>query len=372
MLFTHSGKIILALLFVVIVWLPLVVMLVTPQKQVSDLENRVLATAPELDPDEPREFVTGFESYFNDHFGFREQLIHLFRLLEVRVFRVSQAANVIFGKDGWLFQAGPEQVADMRNNWPFNEAALQEWAAVMSKKHEVLKEKGIVHLFVLAPNKHLIYPEKTPAELKPVRNYSRVDQIVKRLEERTEVPFLDLRPAMFEAKKRLRPYHKTDTHWNAYGAYEGYRAIVERLREQFPDLEPIELEPGDFVKRKAPGGDLARSLSMQMELTEIEINPKDWKPSCAEYLILPGDAHRNERFSKEFGTRCEKGKLRVLIFRDSYILAMVDYLSDTFEYVHYYPASPVPLDGMLKVIEQHDPDIVIEERSTRWLRKPYG
>jgi len=372
MLFTRHGRKVLVLMFLVAVWVPVAVMLVTPQSYVSETENRTLASPPEFDADKPHRFVSDFEAYFNDHFGFREKLIRLFRVLQVKVFRVSQAANVIFGKDGWLFQAGREQVADIRNNWPFNQSALKEWEQVMSRKHETLEAKGIAYLFVVAPNKHLIYPEKLPPELSPVRELSRAEQLVSHLSEKTDVPVLDLRPVMFEAKRRLRPYHRTDTHWNAYGAFEGYRAIVRHLQRRFPQLEPIDLGPGDFVKHKAPGGDLARSVSMQEQLPEIEINPRDWEPSCAEYLLLPGDAPRNDRFSQQFGTKCDRGHLRVLVFRDSYILAMVDYLSDTFAYVHYYPASPVPLDGMLQVIEEHDPDVVIEERSTRWLRKPYG
>lgn len=372
MLFTRHAKKILVPLFLAVIWVPLVVMLITPSQQVSELENRTLASAPQFDADKPHRFVADFDAYFNDHFGLREPLIRLYRLLEVKVFRVSQAANVIFGKDGWLFQAGREQVADMRNNWPFSESALNEWGQVLSSKHEALEKRGIEYLIVFAPNKHLIYPDKTPAQLKRVRPFSRVDQIVDHLEKNTDVPYLDLRPALRKARETLRPYHKTDTHWNAWGAYVGYREIIERLRQRFPELEPVKLGPEDFFKHEEPGGDLARSLSMPERLPEIDITPKDWKPSCARYLLLPEAPSTDERFSQEFGTQCDKGHVRALIFADSYILAMVDYLSDTFAYVHYYPASPVPLDGMLEVIDEHDPDVVIEERSTRWLRRPYG
>lgn len=372
MLFTRPAKHILVALFVVVVWLPLVVMLITPDKRVSELENRRLAPAPELDVDQPRELTAGIENYFNDHFGFREQLIRLFRFLEVRVFRVSQAGQVIFGKDDWLFQAGDEQVRDIRNNWPFSEAELKEWSRVLSAKHDRLEEKGIEYLFVFAPNKHLIYPEKLPESMNRVREYSRVDQLVQYLDEHTDVPFLDLRPPLFEAKQELRPYHRTDTHWNDWGAYVGYAAIVDYVRERFPELQPVELTTGDFAKRKTPGWDLARTLSMQDQLSEIDIHPETWQPDCAVYEGLPDDFSREDRNQNSFTTRCERGSRRMLMFRDSYSLAMMPYLSETFAYIHYFASSPVPLKGMLQVIEEHEPDIVIEQRSTRWLRKPYG
>lgn len=360
------------MLFFAVVWLPLAVMLVTPQRQVSELENRRLASAPELNIEKPREFTGDFENYFNDHFGFREHLIRLFRILEVQVFRVSQAGRVIFGKDDWLFQAGHKQIADIRNNWPFNKAELEEWARVLSAKHERLEKEGIAYLFVFAPNKHLIYPEKLPASMNRVRDRSRVDQLVDYLDKHTDVPFLDLRPPLFEVKNQLRPYHRTDTHWNAWGAYVGYLAVVEYLRERFPGLQAVELNADDFVKRKTPGSNLARTLSMQDQLTEIEIYPEKWQPTCAVYEGLPENFTIDDQNNNPFTTRCKKGHKRLLMFRDSYFLAMMPYLSETFEYIHYFPASPVPLKGMLQVIEQHDPDIVIEERSTRWLRKPYG
>lgn len=372
MLFTRTARRILALLFVVVIWLPLVVMLVTPRQEVSELENRRLADAPELQVAAPGELAEGFERYFNDHFGFRQQLIRLYRLLEVKVFRVSQAGNVIFGKDGWLFQAGSEQIADIRNNWPFNEAELTEWAQLLSAKHDALAARGIEYLFVVAPNKHLIYPEKLPASMNRVRDESRAEQLVAHLEAHTDVPVLDLRPAMFEAKEKLRPYHRTDTHWNAWGAYAGYRALMERLENVVPEAPVVRLGPDEFAKRETPGWDLARALSMPDELTEIEIHPADWEPRCAVYEGLPEDFTRSDRNTNPFSTRCESGAGRLLMFRDSYSLAMMPYLSESFRYIHYFPSSPVPLEGMLEVVDEQKPDVVIEERSTRWLRKPYG
>jgi len=372
MLFTRPARNILVVLFVTVAWLPLIVMLMTPQQQVSEVENRRLAPAPEFNVEQPGQFFADVESYFNDHFGFREHLIRLFRNLQVRLFRVTQAGQVIFGKEGWLFQAGDEQIRDIRNNWPFSQAALEEWAQVLSEKHDRLEKRGIAYLFVFAPNKHLIYPEKLPESMNRVRERSRAEQLIDYLRAHTDVPILDLRPPLLDVKTRLRPYHRTDTHWNDWGAYVGYTSIVDYLSERFPELRPLALGADDFGKRETPGWDLARTLSMQDRLTEIDISPETWRPDCAVYEGLPDDFSRSDRNRNSFTTRCEKGSRRLLMFRDSYSLAMMQYLSETFEYIHYFAASPVPVEGMLQVVEEHEPDIVIEERSTRWLRKPYG
>jgi alginate O-acetyltransferase complex protein AlgJ len=372
MLFTIPGRRVLIVLFLAIIWLPLVVMLATPRQEVSEFENRRLAEAPELDLGSPHELAGDFERYFNDHFGFRQTLIYWFRLLEVKVFRSPRAGGVILGDDGWLFQAGSEQVADIRNNWPFRPAELAEWAQLLTEKHEALRERGIEYLFVFTPNKHLIYPEKLPAAVNRVRETSRADQLIRYLDQHTDVPILDLRPALFAAKERLRPYHRTDTHWNDWGAYVGYRTLIEKLEGRIPGLRAVELGPDDFQRRRTPGWDLARALSMQEVLPEIDIHPAGWRPECAVYEGLPQNFTDVDRNNEKFSTRCESGRGRLLMFRDSYSLAMMPYLSETFEYIHYFPASPVPLDGMLRVVDEEKPDIVIEQRSTRWLRKPYG
>lgn len=372
MLLTDHYRKIMGVLFLGVIWLPLMVMLATPQREVSELENRRLASPPDLDLGSPHESAAAFERYFNDHFGFREQLIRLFRMLEVKVFQVSRAGNVIFGKDRWLFQAGDRQLADMRNNAPFSNNELAVWANVLKHKHQTLEERGIEYLFVMAPNKHLVYPDKLPRSVNRVSEQSRADQLIAHLTRYTDVPVLDLRPAMFEAKKHLRPYHKTDTHWNDWGAYAGYAAVIEYLRRSFPELSPIRLGPEDFAAREAPGGDLARALSMQDQLTEREIHPGKWTPRCAVHEGLDDESSFAERNNNPFNTRCPDGSRRLLMFRDSYSLAMMPYFSETFEYIHYFPSSPVPLEGMLKVIEEQRPDIVIEERSTRWLHLPFG
>lgn len=50
-------------------------------------------------------------------------------------------------------------------------------------------------------------------------------------------------------------FFKTDTHWNSFGTYTGYRTILRRLSAAFPRLSPTPLS--DFVlkpvKRKGLG-----------------------------------------------------------------------------------------------------------------------
>lgn len=370
----HSkfGKISLVLVFLVALWLPLIAMTTGPREITSTGEKRRLAEMPQLNLSQPQKFTKEFESFYDDHFGLRQLFIRWFHLIQVTLLNVSSSGSVIKGRDGWLFQTGELHEKDIRNAWPFSDGELKRWAKVLQNKYDTLKSMGIDYLFVIPPNKHLVYGEHLPSSIKKVGKYSRAEQLEYYIRKNTTVPILFLRPNLLESKDDIRLYHKTDTHWNDYGAYVGYANIIKLLQEQFSNLPLIKLDVDDFITIKKPGGDLAENLNLGDVFIEQHITPKHWRPKCAQYSGIPQNATRFEKFKNPFTTRCKSAQQRLLMFRDSYSLDMMPYLSETFRYIHYFPASPVPLEGMLKLVKEHRPDIVIEERASRWLRTPAG
>lgn len=371
MLHNKFPKWLLVILFFVILWIPSVTMLTMPSVETSDVEKRKLAPFPKLKIKELFKIPAQFEAYFNDHFGLRRQLIRGFNYARVVGLGVTDSRWVIIGKDGWLFQNAPLHLEDMRNNRPYRPDQLRHWGKILSRKQSWLKERGIDYLFVFAPSKHLIYPEKLPSSVNKVSPRSRLDQLVDYLKQHTDVQFLDLRPVMNAAKDHLRPYHKTDTHWNDYGAYLGYRAIMEDLKTKLPDPVILALTSNDFTMTEQPGGDLANSLDLKNTLTEIEIVPKQPVVQCGKNVENKSMTIA-ERNDQEFATRCLNGKYRALFFRDSYALALMPYFSESFNYIFYHPASPAPMKGMQILAKREKPHVVIELRSSRWLMTPEG
>ena len=371
---TRPGKIVLTLLFVAILWLPLAAMFSGQKQSYSVNEKRPLARFPVLQLTEPIKLSRDIEKFFNDHFGFRDDLIHWFHRIQLGVLDISTSGRVLKGKDGWLFQTGEPHFVEMRNAWPFGENELETWATTLQEKQDTLRVRGVRYLFVITANKHLVYPEKLPDSVKIIDTPPRAEQLAEYLRRHTDVPVLYLRPHLVaeKEKKELRLYHKTDTHWNEYGAYHGYTAIMDRLHDWFPGIPKIGLADSDFVTVAREGGDLARNLNLSDVIPEQAIEPRDWETDCAEYSGIKKDDGRQRRFFRPFTTECEEGGGRVLMLRDSYSLDLMPYLSETFEYIHYYPVSPRPLDLILELVEEHEPDVVIEQRASRWLRTPNG
>jgi hypothetical protein len=361
-------------LFLAAIWIPLLLTFTTPLKKISAAEKRELAPFPSISTAELATFPDRFEAFYNDHFGLRNTLVRGYNIMQVSVLGASVSDKVIVGKDGWLFQNGKPHLSDIRNTWPFSEAELRHWANVLIEKHRALEAKGITYLFVISPSKHLIYQDKLPEAFQPVSPVSRMDQLVAYLEQHTDVPVLDLRPGLFKARETLRPYHRTDTHWNAYGAYTGYRQIMDYLKKRKNKGRMLKLKPRDFTVRTGPGGDLAGLLNMRNDLREEYIEPEESVGDCLynTSLVVEADDPDRQRNRNSFATECSRGTGRLLMFRDSYSLAMMPYLSESFSYVYYFPSSPVSRQGLYQVVEEQRPDIVIEQRTSRWLRTPEG
>ncbi|WP_028583097.1 alginate O-acetyltransferase AlgX-related protein [Desulfogranum mediterraneum] len=359
-------------LFLLALWTPLLVTLATPHQEVSISEKRRLAPPPSLKLAEISRFPRDFEAYYNDHFGLREPLVQGYNSFQFALLNTSTSKRVIVGRDGWLFQNGRDHVRDMRNLWPFSPGELQHWARVLSAKQAWLKERGIVYIFVLTPSKPLLYPEELPQAYQPVQPESRADQLIDYLRNHTQVPVVDMRRALARMKRRLRPYHKTDTHWNSYGAYIGYQQIIRELRKHLQDISSVSLKARDFKMSSEPGGDLARSLNLRQSVREEVPIPIDWQPSCLPSATLKGEHNDTNRNKQWFSTSCEGKHHRVVMFRDSYSLAMMPYLSESFRFISYIPHSPVRLANLQEISQQQAPDIVIEQRTSRWLRTPEG
>jgi hypothetical protein len=92
---------------------------------------------------------------------------------------------------------------------------------------------------------------------------------------------VDLRGPLRTASDTYAPrllYSKTDTHWNALGAFQAYQAILIELarRIRVPSLDLADLDRFDVRERGSTGGDIGRSLLAPGRFpdTEISLIPK--------------------------------------------------------------------------------------------------
>jgi hypothetical protein len=359
--FQRNGA--LPFLFILLILLPLADMVLHLSREEPVAEKRLLAPAPRLRPGEPWAFLKDCESYFNDHFGFRDFLVRRYNTLMVHGLGTSPTPKVLLGRRGWLFM-GSGETEYFRNLRPFTAEELRQLIGKLEKRRAVLAAGGSHFLLVIAPNKSTIYPEHMPRALGKVRPQSRLDQLLAHLARHPQVDVLDLRPALLASKGEWPLYDKTDTHWNALGACIAYREMGERLQRYFPDARPLGPEHFRIGRVDDAGGDLAEMLSMRADLreTRIILEPKvPWqaRPSFPP-PGLPGDAKVWE---------CASGRIpRAVIVGDSFAKRLLPFLAEHFaRTVFIEDRSPAHLTA---IIEREKPQVVIEEMVERNLLYP--
>jgi hypothetical protein len=201
------------LLFLALAALPTLDMVCHLDRAPAPLENRTPATWPRFESlAEIRSFINGVECYFNDHFGFRNQLVSWNNHWKGRLFADASTRDALVGRDGWLYFWGSRMLAHWNREEVMSEADLARWQQLLEWKRDWLAARGIRYIFVVPPDKQSIYPEHLPQWMPPSAKPSKTQQLTEYMRTHSSVRVLDLRPSLLEARK-LRPcYFSTDSH----------------------------------------------------------------------------------------------------------------------------------------------------------------
>jgi hypothetical protein len=316
-------------------------------------EKRDLAPFPDLRPTwaSLRDFPDAFTRYFEDNFAFRTRLVRWQASLRLNALGVSPSPAVVTGSDGFLFYADDGALADYVDEKPFTPEELEAWRLTLQHTQDWLHARGIAYVFVIAPDKHVIYPELFPASVQRLHDESRMDELVAYLQQHSTVDVLDLRPALMEARTHERVYHRTDTHWNDRGAFVGYQQITTRL-----GLQPMPRAAFKAEDVKTAGRDLAGMLGLTEVLSEDDLRliPRHGRRAHIVEPAHPNEFYEDARIVTE---QADQSLPRAVIFRDSFSSALVPFLSEHFSRaVYLWQNNFDPA-----VIEQEHPAIVIQE-----------
>ncbi|MBI5604522.1 MAG: hypothetical protein HY879_14340 [Deltaproteobacteria bacterium] len=331
-------------LFFLFLWLPLVDMFLPLLPKMEQTEKRALAQAPKLRWNSLKDFPVSYDRFFNDRFGGRTLLIRLNNFIHLKWFQVSPAKSVLIGKEGWLFYTQDKSIADYRGSVPFWPIHLEKIKQNISRQRVWLRDRGILYVILIGPNKSTIYPEYMPDNINRISLKTRLDQVLEFLSADEKAVMVDVRKALRTAKKEQWVYGKTDTHWNSYGAFIAYREGIKSLPENFLPVKPLSFS--DFTVSVRPNkgtGDLAGMLSLAGLLEDREV-----------HLELKGEPS------------CRPGKIsKAVLFHDSFAEALLPFLEHHFEQIVRQHWGKKGFDYLL--IEREKPQVVLYEIAERHL-----
>lgn len=334
----------------------------------ANTEWRRLAEFPKANSNlKIKEFPKLFEQFYNDNFGFRDFLLRINATIYFEIFKRSPVAGVIKNDKDWYFHNEARSVAPnykiFYQHVDFSEQQLKKIGEYFLTEKKWLDERNIPYLLVIVPDKEVIYPEYFPFNgfINADIQLSQIQDAINKAGVRT----LYLKPQLIKARKssEIPIYYRQDAHWNSLGAFFGYQAVIDNLKEYFPNLK--RLEQSDFdIKIDAlelPNGfDLNRLKSLMADLKESDEPVLDFQI-------------KDESLEKLYKLES------IFVYGDSYFVgdAGRNYLGGLLYYLRYHfkkmVVSSDPLWGLQKdIIEKEKPDLVIRGIIQRSLYRFYG
>lgn len=358
----------LALVVIAFIGVPLVgaIWLGTHPRE-STTEKRELASLPAW----PTTFQAWqalpkkFDGWAHDRFGFRTDLLAGYKWGLVSIFHESASARAMVGRDGWLFVTGSGSLADMQGIAPYTRPELENAVEQINARGELLALRGIRYGFVVFPDKHTVYPQFLPRGVYGGFDKRRLDALDAAMAETGHDYYIDVSKALRTGATHspFQLYYKSDTHWNPWGAWNGYREWVA-LDGARLGLKQVDYQFSQFrILPHFTAGDLRLMSGYRPHDQDIwppadgGCNPELWPAPApiVRKVRMPPNHYR-------IGGCGATGK--ALVIHDSFMDSISRYVSASYAkawYVWAYPADAT--FGWL--VDTLKPDVVIVQRVER-------
>jgi alginate O-acetyltransferase complex protein AlgJ len=258
------------------------------------------------------------------------------------------------GLDGYLFHRFDQAFEQLCGKAVLTAEQVEKWLSLLETRLSRCREGGAAYRFLVAPEKHAVYPDKLPAGSslasgRPVR------QLLASLTPELRAAFVYPEAALKEGRKNEETYYRTDVHWTDYGAYLAYAELVKKLGFIPLPLDTVTRRPMRMV------GDLG-----------VRLDPEPVEEGVR--LVPP----RQEQVRKVFGNQAfgrgqvevfeneDSGLPRGVLFRDSNATAMLPFLTPHFSRLVAVSSAEFLYD----LVRAERPSLVITEMTERYIAYP--
>lgn len=226
---------------------------VAPDRGSVESERRQIVAFPKMSSKIRSRYIKKFfrdvDAFFADHFPLRSPLLELSMALHEAGGDSLNMDKCYRGKENWLFLGNDygRCVDKLVGRTVLAGDNLKQQVEAYEKIRDAAENSGAEFLLFIGPNKSSIYPEYLPPVIVPApRRY--IAPLVDALTE-AAVNVYDPTKRLVASKDSGILYYRTDTHWNARGAYEAFEGFREWAA--LPALPPCSLAEGPVQ-----GGDL--------------------------------------------------------------------------------------------------------------------
>lgn len=299
---------------------------------------------------------------FSRNFPLKHDYFKLFSFLKEDVFNsLSSPKKVIKWDNGWYFLGDnySNNLSESKGLILFTKEELEILSENLKYKKEWSQKNNMLYIMSIAPNKESVYGDMLPiAQSGTNKKMFQIDSICKTL----DIPFVDL-GKQIPLKSKVNTYHKSDTHWNEYGSYFGYKEFIEKLKGFYPSKEiaaPYTINDfkidssynKDFGDLKQMIGELRGENMVTLQLLKPS-NAKDEKAKNEIPSTIVVDPSEYEmRFSAEVNN-----DIKILFLRDSFGGSILKYLKEHFKETIFI----FHRDFDKNLLKNEKPTILVEE-----------
>ena len=353
---TISNLIMIIAFFLVLIFPPVYFEKVKDTIPQDTSENRKLAEKPEFDSSTIISYSDDYESYYNDNLPFRGIIRTLWTKFNFYILNESTTTQVLVGKNEgskestWLFYQENHDgnpIKEVQGVYDFTAEEVFQIEDAIDKNMEELAKRNIEVYYTFIPNKATLYKEKLPDNITIFDQDTRVDRLIKYLEDKNTKNIINLKNYLLEAKKNGQVYHKQDTHWNEFGAFVGYKAISQTIAKDSEINYNFEVQ---FPEEKLSDLDLIQMSGIKDILKDVE--PKVIYQEDVEFTGMVLQTENEIAI-----TECETAPVdkTIMIVGDSFRKAMIPYFAKNFKkviFLHRCDYGPYMLDA-------YAPDIIV-------------
>jgi hypothetical protein len=322
-------------------------------------EQRDLASRPSMPVSLP-ELVSlpdRTDAYIQDRFPVRQHFIAALNLVRYQL-GYSPLAEVVVGLDGWLFYNAGNFFHHMGAR-RLDPASLKAWAGRYTQQVEKMDARHASQFFLIAPEKPSIYPELLPPWL-TVSDKNEIDDLLGAVPAAARERIVFPRAELLAEKQRQPVFGPYDTHWNGFGAYVAYKALMDRMYALRPEAgAPLPIsafEPSHLERSQLPHN-LARMIgignSVDVDHPSFATEPQH-DPARTRFLAKDKDWWDLQVIETD-----APNDLTLLFIRDSFSIELLPFVKRHFKtIVLTHGRQGFKRDDL---VERFHPDVVLTE-----------
>lgn len=305
--------------------------IISPDKELSDKENRSLSQLPKITATSifSGDYMTRFEQYMSDQILGRDMFVSSKTFLN-RIIGKTEQNGIYIGKNGWLFEKPSE----------YDEKKLSQTTAAISN---FCKQSKIDNrMFVLIPNSSEIVSDNLPYLLSLDSQANQIEEIYSTMSK--DVDCIDVESQLKSDENPERLFYKSDHHWTSYGAKTAFDIIAKNWKL---DIDRINYQT--FTLSSSFSGTLSSSAGIKAKPDIVQaiipeksagtyiIQNSTQKSKSASMFDLSKLESSNQyevflggNFSKLTISTTSETENKLLIFKDSYANCMLPMMTPFF------------------------------------------